>query len=76
MSTIEIKKRLISKIKSTKNQDLLGEIYRLLKLEYDDFEILKLTKEQKKAISKGQADIKKGKTITNSKADSEIDAES
>ena len=73
MSTTEIKNRLIDKIKSTKNQDLLEEIYRLLELEYDDLEVLELSEEQKKAIIKGQSDIKKGKTLTNKQADSEID---
>jgi len=73
MSTTEIKNRLITKIKSTKNQDLLEEIYRLLGLEHDDLEVLKLSEEQKKAILKGQNDIKKGRTLTNKQADSEID---
>ena len=52
MSTTEIKNRLITKIKSTKNQDLLEEIYRLLGLEYDDLEVLKLSEEQKKLFLK------------------------
>jgi hypothetical protein len=73
MSTLEIKKKLISKIKLTKNQNLLEEIYRLLELEYDDMEILELSEDQKKGILKGKTDIKKGKTITNEQADSEID---
>jgi hypothetical protein len=73
MSTVEIKKKLISKIKLSKNQNLLEEIYRLLELEYDDMETLDLSAEQKKAILKGQADVKKGRTITNEQADSEID---
>ncbi len=73
MSNIEIKKRLINKIKSSKNQLLLEEIYRLLELEYDNFEILELSVGQKNAIRKGQLDIKKGKTLSNEQANAEID---
>lgn len=72
MSTVEIKKKLISKIKLTRNQYLLEEIYKLLEIEYDDLEALELSEEQKKAILKGIEDIKNKKTLTNEQADTEI----
>jgi len=73
MTTLEIKNRLIKRIKSTENQDILQEIYRLLDFDQDDLEPLQLTKEQRVAISKGQQDINKGKHLTDRKADSQID---
>ena len=73
MTTLEIKNRLIKRIKSTENQDILQEIYRLLDFDQDDLEPLQLTKEQRIAVSKGQQDINKGKQLTDRIANSQID---
>ena len=73
MTTLEIKNRLIKRIKSTENQDILQEIYRLLDFDQDDLAPLQLTKEQRIAVSKGQQDINKGKQLTDRIANSQID---
>lgn len=42
MSTQELRKRLIDKIQKTQDGRILEEVYRLLELESEDIEILKL----------------------------------
>lgn len=73
MSTVELRKKLIEKIKRTENGELLEEAYRLLALETEDIEIYKLTEEQKAAISEGRQQIKGGKSLTDDQANNEID---
>ncbi len=73
MSTVELRKKLIEKIKKTENGELLEEAYRLLELETEDIEIYKLTEEQRTAISEGRLQIKNGKSLTDDQANTEID---
>ena len=73
MSTVELRKKLIEKIQKTENEGLLEEAYRLLALETEDFEIYKLTEEQRKAVSEGRLQIKNGKSLTDDQANNEID---
>lgn len=48
MMTVELREKLINKIKETKDDRILEEIYRLLEIETDDFEVYKLSHDQKK----------------------------
>jgi hypothetical protein len=73
MSTTELKERLISKILHTNSPELLGEVFRLLEIENEEMEVIKLSDQQKQAILKGQEDIKNGRFLTNEQADKEID---
>ncbi|KAA5544050.1 hypothetical protein [Adhaeribacter rhizoryzae] len=73
MSTVELKERLIHKILHTDSPELLGEILRLLEIENEEVEVVKLSNQQKQAIMKGQEDIKNGHFLTNEQADKEID---
>ena len=73
MLTVELRKKLIDKIKKTENGELLEEAYRLLELGTEDLEIYKLTEEQKTAISEGRRQIKIGKSLTDDQANNEID---
>ena len=71
--TIELRKKLIDKIQETKDDRILEEAYRLLKLETDDIEVYKLNDDQKKAISEARQQIKNGQFLTEDKANNEID---
>lgn len=73
MSTLEIKKRLISKIKDTEDYNLLEEAYRLFDIESEDFEEYKLNDSQIQAISEAREQIKSGKYLSADQADKEID---
>jgi len=73
MSIIELKKKLINRIRESENPNLLKEVFRLLEIESEDIDIYKLSEEQKKGIDKAREEIKKGKFIPNDEADREID---
>lgn len=72
MSNIELKEKLIEKIKKTENNNLLGEAYRLLEMEMSDIEIYKLSNVQRKSIDEAKAQIKKGEFLTDANANKEI----
>jgi len=73
MSTVELKEKLISKILHTDSPELLSEIFRLLEIENEEMEVIKLSDQQKQAILKGQEDINNGRFLENVQADEEID---
>jgi hypothetical protein len=73
MSTLELRKRLIDKIKNTDNEKLLAEAYRLLELDTQDLEVYKLSPEQRSAINEARAQVKEGQFLTNEESDQKID---
>lgn len=73
MSTVELRKRLIDKIQTTKDERILEEAYRLLEIETEDIEIYKLNDDQKKAINEARQQIKNGQFLTDEQANKEID---
>ena len=68
MSTIELRKKLIEKIKKTDNENLLEEVYRLLEIETGNIEIYKLNSLQRKKIAAAKGQIKNGKFLTDKEA--------
>ncbi len=64
MSTLEIKRRLINKIRKTEDNNLLEEAYRLFEIESEDFEEYKLNNSQIQAISEAREQIKTGKYLS------------
>lgn len=73
MSTDELRKKLISRIKRSRRPELLREAYRLLGTDTDDIEPYKLSPEQRASINKGLKDAKAGKVIPSAEADKAID---
>jgi hypothetical protein len=73
MTVIELKKRLIGKINSTDNNEILEEMYRLIENEETDLSVYKLSSEQKSAIEEAQDQYRKGNIMKNEQADKEID---
>lgn len=73
MSTTGLKERLIDKIKSIDDEDILAEAYRLLGAGTDNEEPYVLNPEQKVAISEAREQIRKGNYLTNHESDREID---
>ena len=74
MSTPELRKKIIAKVRSTKDTRLLREVDHLLKIWLEDQPVYKTTPEQKKAIAKGEADYKRGRFKTAAEADKELRA--
>ncbi|MCW3108331.1 MAG: hypothetical protein JWQ09_2837 [Segetibacter sp.] len=73
MSAIELKERLIEKIQTTNDENILEEAYRLLELETNDSELFKFSDEQKTEIDSVRAQLNQGQFLTNDKANNEID---
>jgi hypothetical protein len=62
MSSAEVKRKLISKIKKSKDEGLLKDIYGLMKDESKS-ELLLLSKEQIAAIREGEEQIANGRYL-------------
>jgi hypothetical protein len=73
MSTVEIKKRLIDKIQLTRDKKILEEVYRLLAIEEEDREVLKLSAEQNVVINEARNQIKSGNFLTEEQGNIEIE---
>ena len=73
MTPLQIKNKLIKSIKSVENPELLGDLYRLLNLEMEDIEKLKIPVNTKESVTKGHWDIRNGRYMSNRQADAEID---
>lgn len=58
MSTVELRKRLIDKIQTTKDERILEEAYRLLEIETKDIEIYRLSDDQKNLLVKPDSRLK------------------
>ncbi|MFZ1694449.1 MAG: hypothetical protein WAT74_14730 [Flavobacteriales bacterium] len=72
MSTAELRKRVIAHIKVTKDTALLRELDRMLKSAGKEIAPFITTPEQKKAIAKSRAAVKKGRLRTAAEADKAI----
>lgn len=72
MSTIELRKKLIEKIKKTDNENLLEEVYRLLEIETGNIEIYKLNSLQRKKIAAAKEQIKNGQFLADKEVNKEI----
>ena len=73
MSTLELKERLIEKIKATDNENILEEAYRLLDIEAADMGVYHFSEEERKEIVTSKNQINNGKFLTNEAANKEID---
>lgn len=73
MSTIEIKKRLIDKIQLTRDKKILEEVSRLLAIEEEDHEIVRLSSEQNLIIDEARTQIKSGNFLTEEQSNIEIE---
>ena len=74
MSTIELKKRLIDKINSIDNVELLKEASRLIDIETKDIEsIYILPENMDEAVSEAKEQISNGNYLTHSEANKEIE---
>ena len=73
MSTLELKRLLISKIDDIDDEELLKAVYKLLDYKSSSGDIYVLSKEEEKEIDKGIQQVKEGKTISDEDVQKEID---
>ena len=64
--------RLINKIKTIKDKNVLDEIYRLLEIDFDD-DVYVTSHEQKEAIAQARTQINNGQVMSAEEADKDID---
>ncbi|MBK6775464.1 MAG: hypothetical protein IPG74_06315 [Flavobacteriales bacterium] len=72
MSTPELRKKLIARIRATTDAKLLREMDRMLKDASREIAPFMTTPEQKKAIAKSRAAVKKGRVRPATEADKAI----
>jgi hypothetical protein len=72
MTTQELKHKIIDKVNSIKDDDLLIEVMTLLEDKEESTEIHRLSTDHKKAIHKAIEEIENGNFITNEQANKEI----
>jgi len=73
MTSKELKKKVISKINDTNDDEVLTEIYKMLDNTFDDSEIYLLSANHKLAIEQGINQINSGEYLTNEQANKEAD---
>lgn len=73
MTTLQIKNKLISKIKSTEDKAILEVVYKMLDFDPDTkSKPLKLSAGQKASIAKGQKDVREGRVLSDKQVNSEM----
>ena len=73
MSTLELKQKIIEKIESIEDDNLLAEIYRTLEISQADSDVFVLTPAMRIALDEGLEDVKHGRVISNDEANKDID---
>ncbi len=74
MSTAELKKKLIDKISSIENVELLREASRLMDIEMVDIESpYTLSQEMERAVSDARSQIRNGDYLSHSEANKEME---
>ena len=73
MSSLELKQKIIEKIESIEDDNLLAEIYRTLEISQADNDVFVLTPPMRIALDEGLEDVKHGRVISNDEANKEID---
>ncbi|HLN73539.1 MAG TPA: hypothetical protein VK205_09610 [Prolixibacteraceae bacterium] len=72
MTSIELKNKVISKIRQVNDDEILKEIYKLLDDSVEDSDIIMLSENHKNAIEVAKEQIENGEYLTNDQANKEI----
>jgi len=70
---IQLKEKLIAKIDSTTDEELLRQLLRVLDLESKTDEYYSLSEDEEKAINEGIAQLDKGVFLSNEEANHQAD---
>ena len=74
MSVIELRKKIMERVSSIENEEILKEIYDIIGAEPDLEPMYKLTDEEKNAIEIGLKDLREGRVASSTKANELIQA--
>jgi len=72
MTTLAMQKRIISKLKETKDKSLLESVFKMLSLSEETEDVMHLSSLQKASIRIGLKDVAEGKGVSHSKVKKEI----
>ena len=72
MTVPELKKKIIGKIRSSKDPELLEEVYRLMNIEDEDPKVYVLSKEQKSVVEEAIRQIDNGDFLSGEESDTEV----
>ena len=72
MTSIELKNKIINKVRQVDDEEVLNEIYKLLDDSLEDTEIMMLSENHKSAIEVAKEQIEEGEYLTNEEANKEI----
>jgi predicted transcriptional regulator len=73
MTTAKLKNKVIDKIKTIEDAELLESIYNMIESDLELHVSMKLSQEQIAAIEEGRKDIREGRIFTDEEVKKEID---
>jgi len=73
MTVVELKEKLIEKIRVTDNEELLDHIANIFEFEYNTDEVHVMSPEEIEAVKEGLAQLDSGQWITNEEANKRAD---
>jgi dihydroxyacetone kinase DhaKLM complex PTS-EIIA-like component DhaM len=68
MSVIELRKKIMERVSSIENEEILKEIYDIIGAEANLEPVYKLTDEERSAIEIGLKDLREGRVVSSTKA--------
>lgn len=72
MNSIELKNKIINKVRQVEDEEILKEIYKLLDDSLEDTDIMMLSENHKNAIEIAKVQMEEGEYLTNEQANKEI----
>lgn len=72
MTSVELRNKVISKIRQINDEEILKEIYKLLDDSLEETETILLSENHKNAIEIAKEQIEKGEFLSNEQANKEI----
>ncbi|MCX6226079.1 MAG: hypothetical protein NTV01_15235 [Bacteroidia bacterium] len=72
MTVPELKKKIIGKISSSKDPELLEEVYRLMNSDAEDSKVYVLSEEQKSVVEEAIKQIDNGDLLSGEESDAEV----
>jgi hypothetical protein len=73
LTDVELKEKLIARINSTDDEELLHQLYRVIDLEMQIDDVYKLSPDELKAVKEGIDQIDNGSFLSNKEANKLID---
>lgn len=72
MTVLELKKRIIGKIKNSEDSELLEEVYRLMNTDDEDSKVYVLSEEQKSVVEEAIKQLDNGEFLSGEESDVEV----